>query len=74
MSAVKILAFGSLLLLGGRIADYVGRRMMFVIGLIGVGIASPHVGDFRAVLVCAIVLAALSVVSMAGIRRGPLSP
>jgi len=25
------LAFGSLLLLGGRIADYVGRRRMFVI-------------------------------------------
>src|SRR6202034_2169750 len=31
------LAFGSLLLLGGRIADYVGRRRMFVIGLIGFG-------------------------------------
>jgi EmrB/QacA subfamily drug resistance transporter len=34
------LAFGSLLLLGGRIADYVGRRRMFVIGLIGFGAAS----------------------------------
>src|SRR5271156_3701608 len=34
------LAFGSLLLLGGRIADYLGRRRMFVIGLIGFGIAS----------------------------------
>ena len=42
--------------------------------VIGVGIASPYVGDFRAVLVCAMVLAALSVVSMAGIRRGPRSP
>src|SRR5579862_4586021 len=29
------LAFGTLLLLGGRIADYVGRRRAFVIGLIG---------------------------------------
>jgi EmrB/QacA subfamily drug resistance transporter len=34
------LAFGSLLLLGGRIADYLGRRRMFVVGLIGFGIAS----------------------------------
>jgi EmrB/QacA subfamily drug resistance transporter len=34
------LAFGSLLLLGGRIADYVGRRRLFVIGLIGFGAAS----------------------------------
>src|ERR1700693_3040431 len=34
------LAFGSLLLLGGRIADYVGRRRMFVIGLIGFAAAS----------------------------------
>ena len=34
------LAFGSLLLLGGRIADYVGRRRMFIIGLIGFGAAS----------------------------------
>src|SRR5580700_1317803 len=34
------LAFGSLLLLGGRIADYVGRRRIFVIGLIGFGAAS----------------------------------
>jgi EmrB/QacA subfamily drug resistance transporter len=34
------LAFGSLLLLGGRIADYVGRRRMFVIGLLGFGAAS----------------------------------
>jgi EmrB/QacA subfamily drug resistance transporter len=34
------LAFGSLLLLGGRIADYLGRRRMFIVGLIGFGIAS----------------------------------
>src|ERR1700728_294914 len=31
------LAFGSLLLLGGRIADYLGRRRMFVVGLLGFG-------------------------------------
>jgi len=34
------LAFGSLLLLGGRIADYLGRRRMFIVGLIGFGAAS----------------------------------
>src|SRR6204780_1069384 len=34
------LAFGSLLLLGGRIADYLGRRRMFIIGLLGFGVAS----------------------------------
>jgi EmrB/QacA subfamily drug resistance transporter len=34
------LAFGSLLLLGGRIADYLGRRRMFVFGLIGFAVAS----------------------------------
>jgi MFS transporter len=39
------------------------------IPVIGVGFASADVGDFRAVLVCAIVLAAVSVMSMTGIRR-----
>jgi EmrB/QacA subfamily drug resistance transporter len=34
------LAFGSLLLLGGRIADYTGRRRAFVIGAIGFAAAS----------------------------------
>jgi EmrB/QacA subfamily drug resistance transporter len=34
------LAFGSLLLLGGRLADLFGRRTTFVIGLIGFGGAS----------------------------------
>jgi MFS family permease len=29
------LAFGSLLLLGGRIADYTGRKKTFLIGLLG---------------------------------------
>lgn len=34
------LAFGGLLLLGGRIADYVGRKRVFVIGLVGFAAAS----------------------------------
>ena len=34
------LAFGGLLLLGGRISDYVGRKRMFIIGLIGFAAAS----------------------------------
>ena len=34
------LAFGSLLLLGGRIADFVGRKKVFIIGLIGFAGAS----------------------------------
>jgi MFS family permease len=34
------LAFGSLLLLGGRLADLIGRRTTFLIGLIGFGAAS----------------------------------
>src|SRR3954453_619519 len=34
------LAFGALLLLGGRIADYTGRKRMFIIGLIGFAAAS----------------------------------
>jgi EmrB/QacA subfamily drug resistance transporter len=34
------LAFGSLLLLGGRIADYVGRKKVFIIGLLGFAGAS----------------------------------
>ena len=34
------LAFGGLLLLGGRIADYVGRKRVFIIGLLGFAGAS----------------------------------
>ncbi len=34
------LAFGGLLLLGGRIADYLGRKRMFLVGLIGFAAAS----------------------------------
>ena len=34
------LAFGGLLLLGGRIADYAGRKKMLIVGLIGFAVAS----------------------------------
>jgi EmrB/QacA subfamily drug resistance transporter len=34
------LAFGSLLLLGGRVADLVGRKRTFLIGLVGFSVAS----------------------------------
>lgn len=34
------LAFGGLLLLGGRVADFIGRRRAFVIGLAGFALAS----------------------------------
>ncbi|MFL6109408.1 MAG: MFS transporter, partial [Marmoricola sp.] len=34
------LAFGGLLLLGGRIADFIGRKRGFIIGLVGFGVAS----------------------------------
>ena len=34
------LAFGSLLLLFGRVSDLVGRRLMFLIGLVGFAVAS----------------------------------
>jgi EmrB/QacA subfamily drug resistance transporter len=34
------LAFGSLLLLGGRLSDFFGRKRMFLIGLIGFALAS----------------------------------
>jgi EmrB/QacA subfamily drug resistance transporter len=34
------LTFGGLLLLGGRIADYVGRKKIFIVGLIGFAAAS----------------------------------
>jgi EmrB/QacA subfamily drug resistance transporter len=38
------LVFGSLLLLGGRVADYLGRRRVFIIGLLGFGAASALAG------------------------------
>jgi len=34
------LAFGSLLLLGGRLSDLLGRRPMFIVGLVGFAVAS----------------------------------
>lgn len=34
------LAFGSLLLLGGRLSDMLGRRRMFLVGLVGFALAS----------------------------------
>ena len=34
------LAFGSLLLLGGRVGDYMGRKKIFIIGLLGFAGAS----------------------------------
>src|SRR5438128_4828025 len=49
------LAFGGLLLLGGRIADYFGRKRAFLLGLVGFGLASMIGGaapDF-AVLIAA---------------------
>lgn len=38
------LAFGGLLMLGGRIADYLGLRRTFMVGLVGFGVASALAG------------------------------
>src|SRR5213083_770857 len=35
-----VLAFGGFLLLGGRLADYLGRRRMFIVGLLLFSLAS----------------------------------
>jgi EmrB/QacA subfamily drug resistance transporter len=40
MLTAYTLSFGALLLLGGRIADYVGRKRVFIIGLLGFAAAS----------------------------------
>ncbi len=40
MITAYTLTFGGLLLLGGRIADYVGRKRTFIIGLLGFALAS----------------------------------
>jgi MFS family permease len=55
----------------GRVVStyFVFAYVGLTIPVIGVGVASQYEGDFRAVLVCAIVLAALSCVSMAAILR-----
>ena len=47
------LVFGSLLLLGGRLSDFFGRRRMFVIGVVGFALASALGGaaqDFQMLL------------------------
>jgi MFS family permease len=46
------LAFGGLLLLGGRVADYAGRRRMFIIGLLGFAAASAIGGWLRLKACC----------------------
>lgn len=38
------LAFGALLLLGGRIADFWGRKRTFIVGMVGFGVASAFGG------------------------------
>jgi len=38
------LAFGALLLLGGRVADYWGRKRTFLVGMLGFGLASAFGG------------------------------
>jgi MFS family permease len=55
----------------GRVVStyFVFAYVGLTIPVIGVGIASEHVGDFRAVLVCSIVLAVLCAFSAVGIRR-----
>jgi EmrB/QacA subfamily drug resistance transporter len=48
------LAFGSLLLLGGRLSDFFGRKRMFLIGVAGFAIASAlggAAGDFALLLI-----------------------
>src|SRR3954453_11447279 len=39
-----LLAFGSLLLLGGRLADAYGRKIVFIVGLVGFAVASAVAG------------------------------
>jgi MFS family permease len=59
----------------GRVLStfFVFCNIGLAIPAIGVGFASADVGDFRAVLVCAIALAAVTVAAMAGIRQAALS-
>lgn len=44
MLTAYTLIFGGLLLLGGRLADYLGRRRIFLIGLVGFAAASALAG------------------------------
>jgi MFS family permease len=54
----------------GRVVStyFVFAYVGLTIPVVGVGIAAEHVGDFRAVLVCAVALAVLSVCSFVGIN------
>jgi MFS family permease len=56
----------------GRVVStyFVFAYVGLTIPVVGVGVAAEHVGDFRAVLVCAIALAVLSAYSFVGIKRG----
>jgi len=59
------LAFGSLLLLGGRLSDFFGRKRMFVIGVIGFALASALGGaanGFGIVLVARVLQGAFAAV------------
>ncbi|MCM6776217.1 MFS transporter [Nocardia sp. CDC159] len=47
MLTAYTLIFGGLLLLGGRLADYLGRRRMFLVGLVGFAGASALAGLAR---------------------------
>ncbi|WP_406236554.1 MFS transporter [Nocardia sp. NBC_01009] len=44
MLTAYTLIFGGLLLLGGRLADYLGRRRIFIVGLVGFAAASALAG------------------------------
>jgi MFS family permease len=60
----------------GRVVStyFVFAYVGLTIPVIAVGIASEHVGDFRAVLGCSIVLAVLCAFSALGIRRAAAEP
>ena len=46
------LAFGGLLLLGGRLADLVGRKRMLIIGMVGFASPRPSAGPHRTSRCC----------------------
>jgi MFS family permease len=60
----------------GRVVStyFVFAYVGLTIPVIAVGLASEHVGDFRAVLGCSIVLAVLCASSALGIRRAAVGP
>ncbi len=61
------LAFGSLLLLGGRIGDMVGRKRALITGLVGFAVASA-IGGARSTSPCS------SSPGRSRVRSGPCSP